>query len=93
MGFLALGLALGFFFQALPIQGDDRTVSAIAIGARAPDKSSLRDLRGNRRPLYGFKDNRALVLAFLGAALHAQRQGCQGPLLRRPHLHQEEAPV
>jgi len=41
-------------------------MSAIAVGAKAPDKSSLRDLRGNRRPLYGFKDHRVLVLAFLG---------------------------
>jgi peroxiredoxin len=41
-------------------------MSAIAVGAKAPDKSSLRDLRGNRRPLYGFKDHCVLVLAFLG---------------------------
>src|SRR5579872_2722654 len=38
----------------------------VAVGAKAPDVASLRDVRGNRRTLHGFKDNKALVLVFLG---------------------------
>ncbi len=38
----------------------------LAVGDKAPDVASLRDVRGNRRLLHGFKDNKALVLVFLG---------------------------
>ncbi|HEY7424824.1 MAG TPA: redoxin family protein [Gemmataceae bacterium] len=65
--FLTLALIFGILGGTARLQGDDKAVSAIAIGAKAPDRSSLRDLRGNRRALYGFKDNRALILVFLGA--------------------------
>ncbi|MGH7227186.1 MAG: family 16 glycoside hydrolase, partial [Gemmataceae bacterium] len=49
------------------IRADDKPMSVIAVGDKAPNKSSLRDLRGNRRALHDFKDHRALVLVFLGA--------------------------
>lgn len=60
---LALALVLGVA-PTTPVFGEGKPA---AVGERAPEKSSLRDLRGNRRSLYSFKDNRALVLAFLGA--------------------------
>ncbi len=63
---LALALLFVVPWGAAPLRGDDKPLSAIAIGARAPEHGSLRDLRGNRRALSGFKDHRALVLAFLG---------------------------
>ena len=37
------------------------------IDAKVANSSSLRDVRGNRRPLHDFKDNKAIVLVFLGA--------------------------
>ena len=40
--------------------------SAPAPGGKVPDTGSLRDLRGNRRPLHSFGDHQAVVLAFLG---------------------------
>jgi thiol-disulfide isomerase/thioredoxin len=40
--------------------------SAAAPGGKVPDTGSLRDLRGNRRPLHSFGDHKAVVLAFLG---------------------------
>ena len=64
---LMLAVALGIAVWASPVLADDKPMSAITIGAKAPDRGSLRDLRGNRRALYSFKDNRALVLVFLGA--------------------------
>ncbi|HEY7310682.1 MAG TPA: redoxin family protein [Gemmataceae bacterium] len=67
MSFLTLGLILGLPCGMASLHADDKPVSAIAVGAKAPDRGSLRDLRGNRRALYSFKDNRALVLVFLGA--------------------------
>jgi mono/diheme cytochrome c family protein len=63
IGPLALGLVLGAA-AASPLHAADK--SAVAVGEKVADKGSLRDLRGNRRPLTGFRDNRALVLAFLG---------------------------
>ena len=62
-----LAVALGIAVWASPLLADDKPVSATTIGVKAPDRGSLRDLRGNRRALYSFKDNRALVLVFLGA--------------------------
>jgi thiol-disulfide isomerase/thioredoxin len=38
----------------------------LALGAKVEASGSLRDVRGNSRPLTGFKDYRAVVLAFLG---------------------------
>jgi thiol-disulfide isomerase/thioredoxin/mono/diheme cytochrome c family protein len=66
MNFLTAAGILSILGTTAAARGDDKPVSALAIGAKTPDKSSLRDLHGNRRPLYGFKDHRALVLAFLG---------------------------
>jgi thiol-disulfide isomerase/thioredoxin len=64
--FVSLGLMLGLAGETPYLRADDKPVTAIAVGAKAPNKNSLRDLRGNRRSLYDFKDHRALVLVFLG---------------------------
>ena len=40
--------------------------TAKAIGAKVPNSDSVRDLRGNRRSLHDFKNNKAIVLVFLG---------------------------
>ncbi len=63
---LTPAVILGVLWATAPARGDDKPMTAIAVGAKAPDKSSLRDLHGSHRSLYGFKDNRALVLVFLG---------------------------
>jgi peroxiredoxin len=39
----------------------------VAIGERIAGNHSLRDVRGNRRPLTGFTGHKAIVLVFLGA--------------------------
>lgn len=54
-------LVVGLLFLAA---GD--TSAATRIGDKAPNSSSLRDLRGNKRALHGFKGNQAVVLVFLG---------------------------
>jgi peroxiredoxin len=38
----------------------------LAIGAKPPNVSSMRDLQGRRRALFGFRDHKAIVFAFLG---------------------------
>ena len=63
---LVLAIVLGIAWGVAPATGEDRPATAVAVGAKVPDRSSLRDLRGNRRSLYSFKDHRAVVLAFLG---------------------------
>src|SRR6185437_4805745 len=65
--FLTLALMLGRTAESTPLRADDKPLSAIAVGDKAPNQNSLRDLRGNRRALHDFKDHRALVLVFLGA--------------------------
>jgi thiol-disulfide isomerase/thioredoxin len=50
------------YFSGQTVEPGRRT----AIGARVTDTDSLRDLRGNRRSLAGFKGHKAIVLAFLG---------------------------
>lgn len=65
--FLTLTLMLGLTPEMPPLRADDKPMSAIAIGDKAPNRNSLRDLRGNRRALHDFKDHHALVLVFLGA--------------------------
>src|SRR5262245_48113103 len=45
----------------------DEKPKATALGAKAENRNSLRDVRGNRRPLHEFKGHKALVLVFLGA--------------------------
>ncbi len=44
----------------------DEPIKPAAIGAKVENSNSLRDLRGGKRPLDGFKGNQAIVLAFLG---------------------------
>src|SRR3954454_11056755 len=41
--------------------------AATALGAKVANSGSLRDVRGNRRALHDFKDNKAVVLAFVGS--------------------------
>jgi thiol-disulfide isomerase/thioredoxin len=41
--------------------------SALEVGAKAANSNSLRDVRGNRRPLHDFKGHKALVLVFVGS--------------------------
>ncbi len=60
--FLAFALLLSV---ALPAPADD--AKQAAIGDKAPNSGSLRDLRGNRRALHDFKGHKAIVLAFVGA--------------------------
>ena len=67
MCFLTLGTTIGLAEEPRQLRADDKPMSAIAVGDKAPNKNSLRDLRGNRRALHDFKDHRALVLVFLGA--------------------------
>jgi peroxiredoxin len=54
------------FAASTSIHAEEAT-KAIALGARAPNSHSLRDLRGNRRALHDFKGHAAIVLAFVGA--------------------------
>ncbi len=66
-GFLVPLLVLGILssggWPAHAAEGDQ----AVKLGAKVPNSNSLRDLRGNRRPLQSFTGHKALVLAFLGA--------------------------
>lgn len=45
----------------------DDPVKPVPIGEKIANSNSLRDLRGGKRALTGFKDNKAVVLLFLGA--------------------------
>ena len=59
----------GLLFVAL-LLGPGRAAGekpALALGDKVPNSNSLRDLRGNRRALHDFKNNKAIVLVFLGA--------------------------
>ncbi len=51
---------------ALPAPAGD-AAKAAAIGDKAPNSNSLRDLRGNRRALHDFKGHKAVVIVFIGA--------------------------
>jgi peroxiredoxin len=60
----------GLLFVALllgPGQAAAGEKPALALGDKVPNSNSLRDLRGNRRALHDFKNNKAIVLVFLGA--------------------------
>jgi acetyl esterase/lipase/peroxiredoxin len=57
---LTLALLLGSADAAEPAK-------AVAVGDKVANSDSLRDLRGNRRPLHDFKGHKALVIAFVGA--------------------------
>ena len=56
---------------AVGVRRDERTAEepgrAIALGDKAPNSNSLRDLHGNRRSLHDFTGHKAVVLVFLGA--------------------------
>jgi peroxiredoxin len=62
-GLLLCVMLLGFPLASVAGEG----VKPIAPGDKVPNGNSLRDLRGNRRPLHDFKGHSAVVLAFLGA--------------------------
>lgn len=62
-----LGICCLLLVFVVGLRAEDKPQTTAAIGDKVSNKTSLRDLRGNRRPLHGFKDNRALVLAFLGS--------------------------
>jgi thiol-disulfide isomerase/thioredoxin len=61
-----LGTSL-LFGMLLAAGRAEEAVKPIAPGEKVPNKTSLRDLRGNRRSLHDFKGRAAVVLAFLGA--------------------------
>lgn len=61
---LAVGLA-GSIDMGMSARAAE-TVKAAAVGTKVADGSTLRDLRGNRRALHSFANNKALVLCFLG---------------------------
>jgi thiol-disulfide isomerase/thioredoxin len=46
--------------------GGSKDPPVAALGAVVPKSNSLRDVRGNRRSLHDFKNNKAIVLVFLG---------------------------
>lgn len=62
-GLLSLSLLLCFAIS--PLRGEEKEAQ-VKIGAKINNSYSLRDLRGNRRPLHSFKENKAIVIAFLG---------------------------
>jgi hypothetical protein len=65
LGWLAVcGLVCGGAWQPARVPAQEN--AAAAVGAKVPDVGSLRDLRGSRRPLHGFKGHRAVVVTFLG---------------------------
>jgi hypothetical protein len=76
LGVLLLGVLLG--------QGRaEEAAKAVAIGDKVPNGSSLRDLRGSRRPLHGFSGHKAVVVAFVGTE-------CPVANLYLPHLLEME---
>src|SRR5262245_2022483 len=64
-GFLFLGLLLGAAWAG-PATAAEESTKPTAVGDKVPNSNSLRDLRGNRRPLHNFTGHKALVLAFVG---------------------------
>jgi thiol-disulfide isomerase/thioredoxin len=59
---VVIGLAIGRSAFAA-----DEPIKAAAIGDKIENSDSLRDLRGGKRPLSGFKGHKAIVLVFLSA--------------------------
>jgi len=59
--------ALLVFLAVPPTSAQEDKTRIAAIGDQAPNTNSLRDVRGNRRPLHDFKDKKAVVLFFAGA--------------------------
>ncbi len=60
-------LALAFVVGSPMGHAVSAEATTLAIGAKAAEGNSLRDLRGNRRSLHSFKGNKAIVVLFLGA--------------------------
>jgi peroxiredoxin len=67
VGSLVVGMLLGAGWagNSLPTRAEEG-IKPIALGEKVPNKTALRDLRGNRRSLHDFKGRAAVVLAFLG---------------------------
>ncbi len=64
---VAMGMVVAVMWGlSAPRAPADDEPAAAAVGARVKNTGSLRDLRGNGRPLDSFKGHRALVLVFLG---------------------------
>ena len=70
--FLMVSIAMGSVMwartgQDQPPSSKKETKSmATPIGGQVPNSNSLRDVHGNRRSLHSFKNNKAIVLVFLG---------------------------
>jgi hypothetical protein len=64
---LAAWLGVAFHETAVAAPAADTATKAAALGEKVPKHDALRDVRGNRRPLYDFSGRHAIVLAFLGA--------------------------
>jgi peroxiredoxin len=62
--FFGLLLGLAWWCQAAPATAGESP--ATGLNAKVPDVGTLRDVRGNRRALHSFADNRAVVLVFVG---------------------------
>jgi thiol-disulfide isomerase/thioredoxin len=60
-------LTLGGLLALPLVSCADEPVKPTPIGEKVANTNSLRDLRGGKRALHGFKDNKAVVLLFLGA--------------------------
>ncbi len=67
-GLLLLALLVpGQGREPVPEAKGEEKAKLLAIGKPVPRGGTMRDLRGNRRPVHDFKGHRALVLAFVGA--------------------------
>jgi mono/diheme cytochrome c family protein len=64
---LVLTLVLGLVFTTHGAAQADEPIKPTAVGDKVGNSDSLRDLRGGKRPLHGFTDQKAIVLVFLGA--------------------------
>lgn len=64
-GLCFIGCVLGL--AGWTLTGAEEKAKSTALDAKVANSNSLRDVRGNRRPLHDFKDNKAIVLLFLGA--------------------------
>lgn len=64
--FYAAGLLIVFFLFTTTANGEGEKNKPVPIGAKIEKGAVLRDVRGNRRSLHDFSDNRVLVVAFLG---------------------------
>jgi acetyl esterase/lipase/peroxiredoxin len=66
-GLLTRLLSFAFLLAiVLPASAED-AAKPVAIGEKAPNSSSLRDLHGTHRALHDFKGHKAVVIAFIGA--------------------------